>query len=93
MAKVQIGFRFRPEVAERLGELAGAAGVTRTVWLERAVMGAEPEPELRHEDLHEDLPVAVQAEALRPKGRVSPKIGRVDPDKIAAFQRKMARKK
>jgi hypothetical protein len=85
MAKVQIGFRFRPEVAERLGELAEAGGVTRTRVLEELVMAAVRGGAT--------LPPAPQRERYGDHDPTPGPRTRPDLDKIAEFQRTMVKKK
>lgn len=47
MKKVQVGFKFRPEVDERLKDLAEVWGLTRTAWLEGQIMSFDVEDERR----------------------------------------------
>jgi hypothetical protein len=76
MKKVDIGFRFRPEVVERLGTLALERSCTRTAVLEALIMGASdggtveeakvPRPEEARIDREK---VAVAQDWLKPRGK------------------------
>ena len=98
MPKKDIGFRFSEEVHTRLLELAEESGKTRTQVLEGLILGAPWHPKAKRVAVPvppEEVEAAMKAkteEKAIVKTALRRKTSVVDPDKLAAFQRKMNKK-
>lgn len=94
MSKVQVGFKFSPEVDARLKELARIWGQTRTAWLEEQILSFDLDDE-REAAAGGVTPASIQGKAIDPEILPIP-VGRIDTDRIAAAQdwlKKPGRKK